>query len=124
MKSGETAPIPEKTACVRDYPRPTTKKQLQSFISLAGFYKRFVPKFSVIIIPLFNLLSKAVDWRWSEAEKAAFIEVKRKFCSDSVILKLHTLGKFLKFLYMHLIRTDCPDRSTNPVGYGTLPEAM
>ena len=88
ISSGETAPLPEKTACVRDFPRPTSKKQLQSFIGLAGFYKRFVPMFAVILVPLYNLLRKGVEWSWGDKEEAAFAEIKRKLCSQSVVLRL------------------------------------
>ena len=77
ISSGETAPLPEKTACVHDFPRPASKKQLQSFIGLAGFYKRFVPMFALILVPLYNLLRKGVQWSWGEREEAAFTEIKR-----------------------------------------------
>lgn len=88
VSAGETAPLPEKTACVRDFPRPETKKQLQSFIGLAGFYRRFVPNFSTTLVPLYDLLRKDTVWKWSKEEEAAFVEIKRKLCSHPVVLKL------------------------------------
>ena len=88
ISSAKTAPLPEKTASVRDFPRLTTKKQLQSFIGLAGFYKRFMPMFALILVPLYNLLRKGVEWSWGEREEAAFVEIKQKLCSESVILNL------------------------------------
>ena len=47
-----------KIQAIRDAPRPTTKRQIKSFIGLAGFYRRFIPNFSSIASPLTNLTTK------------------------------------------------------------------
>ena len=43
---------PQKLNAVRDYPTPMSKKEVQAFLGLAGYYCCFVPHFSVIAEPL------------------------------------------------------------------------
>ena len=37
---------------IRDAPRPTTKKQIRSFMGLAGYYRDFIPNFQALATPL------------------------------------------------------------------------
>ncbi|CAM5089952.1 unnamed protein product [Natator depressus] len=41
-------PEPAKVEVIRDWPAPQTEKQVQAFIGMAGYYRRFVPHFSAI----------------------------------------------------------------------------
>lgn len=43
----------EKVSGVRDWPRPTSIKEVQHFLEFANFYRRFIRKFSRIVAPLF-----------------------------------------------------------------------
>ena len=50
---GQTVrPQEDKIQAIRDAPRPSTKRQIKSFIGLAVFYRRFIPNFSSIASPL------------------------------------------------------------------------
>ncbi|XP_063350112.1 thy-1 membrane glycoprotein [Pelmatolapia mariae] len=50
------APDPDKIKCIQEWPIPTTVKQLQSFLGLAGYYRRFVKDFARIAQPLNQIL--------------------------------------------------------------------
>ena len=39
-------------------PRPTTKKEIRSFLGLAGYYQDFIPSFAAIAAPLSDLTCK------------------------------------------------------------------
>ena len=51
-------PQEDKVQAVRDATRPTTKRQMKSFLGLAGFYRRFIPNFSSIASPLTDLTKR------------------------------------------------------------------
>jgi hypothetical protein len=56
---------PEKVQEVMDWKPPTTVRQIQSFLGLAGYYRRFIPDFSRIAKPMTELLKKGVKYNWS-----------------------------------------------------------
>jgi hypothetical protein len=60
------APSPDKVRSVRDYPRPTTVKEIRSFIGLASFYRRLVPKFAEIAKQLTELMRKDEKFQWGD----------------------------------------------------------
>ena len=56
---GQTVrPQEDKIQAIRDAPRPSTKRQIKSFLGLAGFYRRFIPNFLSIASPLTDLTKK------------------------------------------------------------------
>ena len=48
---GEVRPDPEKVQSIRDCPKPKTKKDVRSFLGLAGYYRCFIPNFSTVPPP-------------------------------------------------------------------------
>nr|VZI02434.1 unnamed protein product [Spirometra erinaceieuropaei] len=50
-------PLPSKVALIRDFPSPTSKRQLQRFLGMVNFYRRFLPNCADTILPLTSLLS-------------------------------------------------------------------
>jgi hypothetical protein len=55
---------PVKIAGVADWPTPSNKKEVQSFISFVNFYRRFIPGFSHHARALFDLTMKDVRFNW------------------------------------------------------------
>ena len=51
-------PSPDKLIQIQCCPRPTTKKQVRSFLGLVGYYQKFIPNFSAIACPLTDLTRK------------------------------------------------------------------
>ena len=55
-------PIPEYVAIVKEWPIPTSVKEVRIFLGKVAYYRKFVPSFSELSAPLYNLLGKeAVD---------------------------------------------------------------
>ena len=59
---------------VRNTLRPTTKKQVRSFLGQVGYYRDQIPAFAGISAPMTDLLKKgkAEHIQWSEAQECAF----------------------------------------------------
>ena len=60
-------------------------KRLQAFLGLAQYYRRFIPAFSTIARPLYNLTKDDVKWKWTELHQGAFDELKRKLTIAPVL---------------------------------------
>ena len=75
---GQIRPMLAKTEAVRTFTTPRTKKQVRAFLGLAGYYRRFVPKFSLITAPLSDLTKKhhPDKVQWSEEAASAFQQTK------------------------------------------------
>nr|VZI00068.1 unnamed protein product [Spirometra erinaceieuropaei] len=50
-------PLPSKVEAVRNFPPPTSKRQLQRFLGMVNFYRRFIPNCADLMLPLTNMLS-------------------------------------------------------------------
>jgi hypothetical protein len=58
---------PGKVRDVLNWEPPTTVLEIQSFLGLAGYYRRFIEGFSKIVKPFTSLLEKDKKFIWSEA---------------------------------------------------------
>lgn len=84
---GKVKPERVKVQAVRDYSRPTTKTQVQSFLGLSGYYRRFIPHYSTIATPLTNLTKKQSPGhvlRTDQCEEA-FTKLKEALCTSPVL---------------------------------------
>nr|VZH99584.1 unnamed protein product [Spirometra erinaceieuropaei] len=50
-------PLSSNVEAIRDFTPPTSKHQLQRFLGLVNFYRRFLPNCADLVLPLTNLLS-------------------------------------------------------------------
>ena len=57
---------PQKVEAITEWLRLTTITEVRSFLSLAGYYRRFVKDFSRITVPLIRLTQKNVKFVWPE----------------------------------------------------------
>jgi hypothetical protein len=74
---------------------PTSLQQLRSFSCLANYFRRFVPDYSTLALPLAALTANNVpfDWQnWQPAELAAFHALKHRLVSNPML----TLPDFTK----------------------------
>ena len=53
---GQVAPVTSKIEAVCRFPMPSDKRDLMRFLGIAGYYRKFCPKFSTVTEPLTALL--------------------------------------------------------------------
>ena len=75
----------DKTEAVSDWPVPTNVSELRSFLGLASYYRRFVPSFSIVAAPLFELTRKGRKFEWTDEQQTAFDELKRRLTSAPIL---------------------------------------
>lgn len=71
-------PTDQGIAAVQIFPEPQMSREVQSFIGLASYFRRFIKDFSVIAKPLYRLQKKGVNFEFGASEKFAFETLKRK----------------------------------------------
>jgi len=69
---------PSKLEAIQNFPVPKKIKDVQSFIGLAGYYRRFIDNFSKIAKPLTKLTRKNEKFFWTEEQQNAFDILKEK----------------------------------------------
>ncbi len=77
---------PKKTEAIREWPTPKCVKDVQRFIGLCNYYRRFVENFANIAKPLHNLTKKNQKFVWSTDCENAFKELKNRLTSTPILL--------------------------------------
>ena len=74
-----------KLAGIKQWPEPTTVKQVRSFLGFANFYRKFIGHYSELARPLNSLTKKDIKFEWTEEHQKAFDMLKEKFWEEPVL---------------------------------------
>lgn len=66
------------------WPRPTSPRALRRFLCLAGYYRKFVKDYGLIVKPLTNLLRKN-SFIWTEEASLAFQQLQAAMTATPVL---------------------------------------
>jgi len=66
-------------------PAPTTVKELKSFLGVTNFYRKFVPGYTSVVLPLLDLLRKNARFEWLTVHQTAFEQLKKCLSSAPVL---------------------------------------
>jgi len=69
---------PNKIAIIQRVPPPQKVRDVQIFLRLARYYRRFIKDFSKLASPLFGLLGKDVEFIWTDNCQEALDALKGK----------------------------------------------
>jgi hypothetical protein len=86
ISAGGVSVDPSKVKDVLNWVPLTNASEIQSFLGLAGYYRRFIKDFSKIAKPMTRLLEKNKDFDWIEECQANFEELKKRLTSAPVLI--------------------------------------
>lgn len=85
VSSAGVSPDPEKNCAVAHFPQPRTPKELQSFLCLCSYFRRFVHGFATIAAPLHQLLQKHSQFVWTEDCALTFHSLRQVLTTAPVL---------------------------------------
>ena len=59
--------------------------ELRAFLGSIQYYGKFVPQLSTLLSPLYELLHKNSQWKWTDKCEAAFLAAKAEISSDKIL---------------------------------------
>jgi len=65
-------PVPNKVFAIASWKIPTNASQLQSFLGLIGYYRKFIPNFAFLSNILYKFTRSKVKFIWTEEHTTAF----------------------------------------------------
>jgi hypothetical protein len=78
VSKGGISMDPSKVQDVLNWNEPMSVGDIQSFLGLAGYYRRFIKGFSKISKPMAMFLEKDKKYEWTSACEASFQELKKR----------------------------------------------
>ena len=77
---------PSKTKRIATWPVPESTREVQQFMGLANYYRRFIQDFATLARPLHQLTEKGASFRWMPDCEHAFCELKRRLTSAPILV--------------------------------------
>lgn len=84
VANGKIRPSDRKTEAVRCFPEPTNVNQLQRYVGLTSYFRKFIRNYASIARPLTDMLRANVEFRFGETERNAFVQLKILLCEKPI----------------------------------------
>jgi len=113
----------EKVEGVLNWPAPRNVKEVQKFLGLANYYRRFIKNFAKIAAPLHILVRKEQKWKWEKEQEEAFGKLKEVFTTELVLAILDIDGKMRvevdasDYVTEGVLSIKCEDGKWRPVAF-------
>ena len=99
---------PGKIEAVKNWPEPTTVKQVRSFLGLCSYYRRFIEGFASIARPLHKLTNKAEKFQWTSHQQQSFDQLKIALTTAPILAYPKAEGQYT-------LDTDASDEAVGEV---------
>jgi hypothetical protein len=86
VSKGGISVDPSKVQDVLSWKALTSVSGIQSFLGLAGYYRRFIEGFSKISKPMTELLEKDKQFKWTPACESSFQELKKRLTTAPILV--------------------------------------
>jgi len=80
---------------ILEWSTPTNIKDLQNFLCLCNYYRKFIKNFANTMEPLSNLLKKNVTFIWDESKDEAFKKLKSSFKDNEFLIFTNPEKEFI-----------------------------
>ena len=76
----------EKVRAIAKMPPPTCVKDVRAFIGMTSYYRRYMPNFSEVAVPLISLTRKNARFEWDDKCQMAFNKLKQLLTEAPVLV--------------------------------------
>lgn len=102
---------------------PEDKRELQHVLGLLVFWRKHIPDFSIIARPLYDLLRKGAEWKWTPLHNDALQLLNFEATTHQALGAIHPTdpvqiewGFVNSGLSIHMWQQE-PDGPTQPIGF-------
>lgn len=88
---------PDKIEHITKWPRPNSVSEINSFLGMIQYYRRYLRDLSTVVAPLNLLKKKNIAYHWGASQEAAFQECKKLLTGDQVLSHPDFTGPFILF---------------------------
>jgi len=113
----------KKVEGVLNWPVPRNVKEVQKFLGLANYYRRFIKNFAKVAVLLHVLVRKEQKWKWEEEQEEAFRRLKKAFTTEPVLAILD-IDREMRvevdtsdYAIGGILSTKCEDGKWRPVAF-------
>lgn len=75
----------DKISCIVKFPTPQSRKEVQRFLGMCNWYRRFIANFAEIAVPLTELTKVKIKFRWTSKAEDSFVKLKSMLVSAPVL---------------------------------------
>jgi len=113
----------EKMEGVLNWPALQNVKEVQKFLGLANYYRRFIKDFARLAAPLHVLVRKEQKWKWEGEQEEAFERLKAVFTTEPVLAipdinrEMRVEADASDYATGGVLSTKCEDGKWRPVAF-------
>lgn len=78
-------PDPKKVAAILNMERPQNQQDVQRFLGMINYQRKFIPDLSTKSAQLRSLLEKRNEWMWQDAQEKAWCQLKEALTQEPVL---------------------------------------
>ena len=99
----------DKVDAILRWPHPTNVEELQIFLGMAGFYRKFIRDYAKIAVPMTDQLkAQGKTFRWDDEQERSFTKLKVALASAPILAIVDPLKSFV-------VETDASDKAVGAV---------
>ena len=115
-------PCPDNISAIKNMKAPTNVKETRRFLGMCGFYRKHIPKFAKIAVPLTNLLRVKEPFEWTSQCQSSFEQLKQLLITAPVLIKADVSKPFQLFTdasadHVGAVLMQAVDGHLKPIGY-------